>query len=212
MFRFFNEYIISPFITPSKTASSSPIIIDPNATVSEENLVIIPKINLEVPVVYNLESAKEDVLQNGLENGVVHYPSSPVPGEKGNVVVVGHSSNNIFNAGKYKFAFALLSYLENGDTVIMQYNKKRYIYKVYDKFIVKPSEVSVLGPTDKSSALTLITCDPPGRNTNRLIIRAEQISPEPSSNIASSTQPAIEEAPIVPGNSPSLFSRLFSWL
>jgi LPXTG-site transpeptidase (sortase) family protein len=212
MFSFFNEYIISPFITPSRTASSAPIIIDPNAAVGEENLVIIPKINLEAPVVYGVESVQEDTIQEGLENGVVHYPSSPVPGQNGNVVVVGHSSNNIFNAGKYKFAFALLNYLETGDTIIMQYDKKRYIYKVYDTFIVKPTEVSVLGPTDKTATLTLITCDPPGRNTNRLIIRAEQISPDPTSNLASEPQKVPEETPIVPGNSPSLFSRLFSWL
>lgn len=213
MFSFFNERFIAPFITPSRTASAGPIIIDPNAQVSAEPLISIPKINLEVPVVYGLESIEEALIQQGLENGAVHYPISPKPGENGNVVVVGHSSNNILNAGKYKFAFAILNYLEPGDTIIMQYNSKRYVYKVTEKFIVKPDDVSVLGPTSSLASLTLITCDPPGTNINRLIIRADQISPDPTSNVASTAPPvSASQANSVPGNSPSLFSRLFGWL
>lgn len=213
MFSFFNERFIAPFITPSRTASAGPIIIDPNAKVGPEPLISIPKINLEVPVVYDLAGIEEELIQKGLESGAVHYPLSPKPGQNGNVVVVGHSSNNILNAGKYKFAFAILNYLEAGDTIIMQYDNKRYVYKVTEKFIVKPEDVSVLGPTSSLASLTLITCDPPGTNINRLIIRADQISPDPNSNVAS-TAPAQNstQANSVPGNSPSLFSRLFGWL
>lgn len=213
MFSFFNERFIAPFITPSRTASAGPIIIDPNAKIGPEPLISIPKINLEVPVVYDLAGIDDALIQKGLENGAVHYPLSPRPGQNGNVVVVGHSSNNILNAGKYKFAFAILSYLEPGDTIIMQYNSKRYVYKVTEKFIVKPDDVSVLGPTSSLASLTLITCDPPGTNVNRLIIRADQISPDPTSNVAS-TAPTnnANKSITVPGSSPSLFSRLFGWL
>ncbi|MBP9820608.1 class D sortase [Candidatus Saccharibacteria bacterium] len=213
MFSFFNERFIAPFITPSRTASAGPIIIDPNAKIGPEPLISIPKINLEVPVVYDLAGIEEDLIQKGLESGAVHYPLSPRPGQNGNVVVVGHSSNNILNAGKYKFAFAILNYLEAGDTIIMQYDSKRYVYKVTEKFIVKPEDVSVLGPTSSLASLTLITCDPPGTNINRLIIRADQISPDPNSNVAS-TAPAnsTSQSTSVPGSSPSLFSRLFGWL
>ena len=213
MFSFFNERFIAPFITPSRTASAGPIIIDPNAKIGPEPLISIPKINLEVPVVYDLAGIEEDLIQKGLESGAVHYPLSPRPGQNGNVVVVGHSSNNILNAGKYKFAFAILNYLEAGDTIIMQYDSKRYVYKVTEKFIVKPEDVSVLGPTSSLASLTLITCDPPGTNINRLIIRADQISPDPTSNVAS-TAPAnsTSQSTSVPGSSPSLFSRLFGWL
>lgn len=213
LFSFFNERFIAPFITPSKTVSSTPIIIDPNSTTAgPENLVIIPKINVEVPVVYNVASDDEKDIQKGLEDGVVHYVSTPSPGEQGNSVIVGHSSNNIFNSGKYKFAFVLLNKLEIGDTFSMTKNSKRYVYKVYKKDIVKPTDISVLGKTEKSSTVTLITCDPPGTSINRLIIVGEQISPDPAVNLASTAKTVATQPTIVPGNSPTLWSRLKSWL
>ena len=212
MFGFFNERFIAPFLTPSLTASSSPIIVDPNEKVGPESKVIIPKINVDVPVVYNTPSTSEKDIQASLEKGVVHYPGTPVPGQNGNVVVVGHSSNNLLNTGKYKFAFVLLNKLQVGDTITMQYDGKRYVYKVYETTIVKPTDVGVLGPTDRTATLTLITCDPPGTSINRLIVRAEQISPDVNSNLAAAPATELPAPEIVPGNAPSLFSRLFSWL
>ena len=213
MFSFFNERFIAPFITPSRTASASPIIMDPTQQVGPESKVIIPKINVDVPVVYDVGTNDEKAIQSALERGVVHYPGTAVPGQNGNVVVVGHSSNNLFNNGKYKFAFVLLNRLQVGDTITMQYGGKRYVYKVYETVIVKPTDVGVLGPTDKTASLTLITCDPPGTSINRLVIKAEQISPAPTANIAAANPSVAENVPeIVPGNAPSLFERLFGWL
>ena len=213
MFGFFNERFIAPFISPSKTASSSPIILDPNSSgkVGPEPKLVIPKLNVEVPVVYNVPTNEEKDIQKGLEDGVVHYPTTPVPGQKGNVAVVGHSSNNIFNPGKYKYVFTLLNKLQEGDTFFMNYNGQRYVDKIYMRQIVKPSDVWVLGPqTDKESTATLITCDPPGTNVNRLVLVGEQISPEPLKNVAgASTTTSLQQPSTVPGNSKSLFDRIF---
>lgn len=212
MFGFFNERFIAPFITPSRAVSSTPIIVDPNSTqAGPEPEIIIPKINVEIPVVYDVDSIQEDAIQAGLENGVVHYATTPVPGEKGNSVIVGHSSNNIFNQGKYKFAFVLLNKLEIGDTFYLTKDGVRYAYKIYEKKVVPPTDVSVLGPNDKTATATLITCDPPGTTINRLIVVGEQISPDPNDNAASTANPAAGEATdIVPGNAPSLWSRLWN--
>jgi sortase A len=215
MFGFFNERFIAPFITPSRTVSNTPIIVDPTASnaVGSESKVIIPKINVEVPVVYDVPSIGEKDLQSALERGVVHYPQSPVPGQNGNVVVVGHSSNNIFNHGKYKFAFVLLSKLEVGDTFMLNYGGQRYIYKIYEKKIVSPTDVSVLGPTDKVATATLITCDPPGTALHRLVIIGEQISPATNNNVAANPVATSANQPkVLPGNAESLFHRLFGWL
>ncbi len=214
LFSFFNERFVAPFITPSKSVSSTPIVIDPTATaVGAESKVIIPKINVEVPVNYDVKTIEEKDIQNGLEGGVVHYITTSSPGEKGNTVIFGHSSNNIFNSGKYKFAFVLLSKLEAGDTFMLQKNGRRYVYRVYDKKIVKPTDISVLGATDKVATATLITCDPPGTSLNRLVVYGEQISPDPSTNVASTASNANgEQATVVPSNAPSLWSRLFGWV
>ena len=213
MFGFFNEKFIAPLITPSREVSSTQIIVDPSANVAvgPEPKIIIPKINLEIPMVY-VDTIDEKAVQNGLENGAVHYATSPKPGQNGNVVVVGHSSSNIFNNGKYKFAFVLLNRLQVGDTFMMNYNGKRYTYKIFERKVVKPSDVSVLGPNERTATATLITCDPPGSNVNRLIMVADQISPNVNDNVAADPAADVPQTAVVPGNSVSLFQRLFGWL
>jgi len=210
LFSFFNDRIIAPFIQPSRHAINIPLIS--GAAVSPDPEVIIPKINAEVPVVYDVNSTDDEAIQQGLTEGVVHYPSSPVPGQDGNVVVVGHSSGNIFNLGNYKFAFSLLREMSNGDTFFLQKDGKRYTYQIYRKEVVKPTDVSVLGPADRPATATLITCDPPGLSSNRLVLVAEQISPDPSANApAAATNTVPPTASIIPGNSPSLWSRIIKW-
>lgn len=214
LFGFFNERFIAPFITPSRSVSSTPIVIDPaSSAVGNEAKIIIPKINVEIPVVYDEPTIDEAAIQRALEKGVVHYPTTSNPGELGNGVVFGHSANNILNKGKYKFAFVLLKRLEAGDTFYIQKDGKRYVYKVFDKKVVAPTEVSVLYPSfpDKPATFTLITCDPPGTSLNRLVVTAEQISPDPSSNVASSAKQA-SNPEILPSNSPTLWDRLTGWL
>lgn len=215
LFGFFNERFLAPFITPSKQVSSTPIIIDPaSGNVGPEPKIIIPKINVEIPVIYDEPSIDEAAVQRALEGGVLHYATTPDPGELGNGVIFGHSSNNILNKGKYKFAFVMLKRLEAGDTFMLHKDGRRYVYKVFDKKIVKPEEVSVLGPVPgKPATMTLITCDPPGTSLTRLVVFAEQISPDPAGNVASRhAPPAAAQPEILPSNAPTLWSRIYGVL
>ncbi len=214
MFGFFNERFIAPFITPSKNVSSTPIIIDPNSVaVGPESKIVIPKINVEVPVIYDEPTIDEAAIQRALEKGVVHYPTTSNPGEIGNGVIFGHSANNILNKGKYKFAFVLLKRLEAGDTFYIQKDGKRYVYRVFEKKIVAPTEVEVLYASwpDKAATFTLITCDPPGTSLNRLVVYAEQISPDPAGNVASTAKNIAADPAILPSDSPTLWQRIKSW-
>ncbi len=211
LFGFFNDRFIAPFITPSKNVSSTPIIIDGSTAVDGASKIIIPKINVEIPVVYDEPSVEEQAVQNALERGVVHYATTPSPGQKGNSVIFGHSSNNILNKGKYKFAFVLLNRLEVGDTFYLNKDGVRYVYKIYEKKIVNPSELGVLGSTDKVATSTLITCDPPGTTRNRLVVIGEQISPNPDSNANSTATAADAQATVLPSNAPSLWDRVRNW-
>lgn len=218
LFSFFNERFLAPFITPSRAVSATPIIIDPGSTaVGPEPKIIIPKINVEIPVVYTEPSIEEEKVQKALESGVVHYATTPNPGELGNGVIFGHSSNNILNKGDYKFAFVLLKRLENGDTFMLQKDGKRFVYKVFSKKVVKPEDVSVL--TDgqgKPATFSLITCDPPGTSLNRLVVTGEQISPDPATNTASSVAPTAAQPATIPQTLPSdsdtLWERFTNWL
>lgn len=140
---------------------------------------------------------------------MVHYSTSPSPGQTGNVVIVGHSSNNILNKGQYKFAFVLLKRLEVGDTFSLNKDGVRYTYQIFDKKIVKPTDVSVLGTLAKPNTATLITCDPPGTSLNRLIVVGEQISPDPNSNkTVDQKAPPLTDKGVLPSNAPSMWQRI----
>jgi LPXTG-site transpeptidase (sortase) family protein len=209
LFGFFNERFIAPFITPSRTVSATPLILDPNSTaVDASPQIIIPKINVQAPVVYDVPTIEDSAVEAGLERGIVHYATTSNPGEQGNAVFFGHSSGNILNRGKYKFAFVLLSWLDVGDTFYVQKGGVRYVYKVFEHKIVNPSDISVLNPTPgKLATATLITCDPPGTNVNRLIIVGEQISPDSKVNTASTAKPT-GTPKVLAGNSQSLWQRI----
>lgn len=213
LFGLFNEVIITPFIQPSRHASATPIILDSNSVApSAESEVIIPKINVEIPVDYTQTTTDESAIEDALNDGTVHYPSTSKPGEKGNAAIFGHSSNNIFNPGKYKFAFVLLHTLVPGDIFYLTYNNKIYSYRVYDKQIVSPSTVSVLDPVaGKTATATLITCDPPGTSLNRLIIWGEQISPDPNGNGNATASVAATTPTQIVGNGPTLWQRITGW-
>ncbi len=214
LFSFFNERFLAPFITPSRTVSDTQIIIDPSSTTAGPNPeIIIPKINVEIPVIYSEPSIEDHAVQRALQDGVLHYATTPNPGEVGNGTIFGHSSNNILNQGKYKFAFVLLQRLETGDTFILQKDSKRYVYRVFAKKVVKPEDVSVLEDSQgKPATFTLITCDPPGTSLNRLVVTGEQITPDPSSNIASSATGNQSKPKVLPSNSPSLWQRFTNWI
>lgn len=214
MFGLFNERIIAPFIQPSRNVSATPIILsDASIAADGTTKIVIPKINVEIPVDYNVPSMKEEDIQKGLESGVVHYPSTVRPGEQGNVAIFGHSSNNIFNPGQFKFAFVLLNKLENGDMFYLTYNKQVYAYKVYQQRIVSPEEVSILNNVEGKSTAALITCDPPGTTLNRLVVWGEQVSPSPANNVAASQGVIASSAETeLPGNAPSLWGRMTGWL
>jgi LPXTG-site transpeptidase (sortase) family protein len=211
LFGFFNEIIIAPFIQPSRAQADTPLIIG-NTSVAPTTTpeVIIPKINVEIPVNFSETSTNESDIENDLQGGVVHYPTTSLPGQDGNSAFFGHSSNNIFNKGKYKFAFVLLHTLVNGDTFYITYNDKVYIYKVISHTVVPPSDVSVLNPViGQTATATLITCDPPGTSINRLVVVGQQISPDPSSNLvaAASSASSSTTTPSLPSDGPTAWSK-----
>lgn len=210
LFSLFNEYIIAPFIQPSSKVSGMPIITS-NITAEQAATptVIVPKINIQIPVDFALTSNAEATIQQSLENGVVHYPSTVLPGQNGNGAYFGHSSQNLFNNGNYKFAFVRLRELTTGDVFSVLYQGKVYSYEVFAKEIVPPSRVSVLADTKGEQATAvLITCDPPGFSTNRLVVWGKQISPSPVLN-STPAPPAQDHPAEISSNGPTLGTRIW---
>ena len=210
----YNQVIVGAvkqYVAPGSVVTT-PIIVEPNtqANVGPDPKIIIPKIGVEAPVVYDVNGVDEASFQKGLERGVVRLGNTANPGTKGNIVIGGHSSNNVFNPGKYKYVFVNLKRLDVGDILYLNYQGVRYTYKVtVAKRIVSPTDVSALVQTP-TPTLTLFTCDPPGTNINRLIVQAQQIDPSPDAAPASTSQQTpVNSANPLPSVAPSLWDRLF---
>lgn len=203
---------VQAYITPG-TIDPQNIVVDPSQTqnVGPDAKLIIPKINVDVPVIYGVGN-DHDSQMAAMEKGVAHFSipgASSVPGQVGNTVLSGHSSNDILDSGDYKFIFAQLEKLQVGDTIYTNYEGKRYSYSITKKEVVTPTEVNkLIYPTDKP-ILTLITCTPLGTSTNRLLVTAEQVSPDPSGASAAPAASSSGESVAIPGNSPTLLERLF---
>ena len=177
----------------TKVAEAAPAI-----KVSPEPKIIIEKLGVEAPVIYDMDRIDDASVQESLRHGVLQFADTAVPGERGNIVIVGHSSNVPWAAGGYKFIFTLLDQLHTGDQVILHYQGLRYVYRVTGTKIISPYDVSVLQQTD-TPQLTLITCSPAGTNKNRLVVTAEQISPSPSTATERTTGTSTNEGTVLPG-------------
>ena len=137
------------------------------------NTLYLPRLGKKVPIVWNSPPDEQVMLEN-LQKGVVHYAGTPLPGQgKGPIFISGHSSYYSWDPGKYKSVFANLDKMENGDEIMIQYEGALYRYKVYEKIVVTPEEVSVLKPIDEP-VLALMTCVPVGTNSKRLIVWAKE--------------------------------------
>lgn len=146
---------------PSKpqTGSSDSIKI-------KEYVLSVPKLNIS--------DAKVTVGGDDLSKSLIHYIPTTLPGEYGNVAIFGHSSlPQLYNTKDYRTIFTYLPSLEKGDKIIVKIDEVKYEYEVYDMFVVKPDQVSVLEQKFDASYLTLVTCVPPGTYWNRLIVRAK---------------------------------------
>jgi len=210
LFGLFNELVVAPFIRPG-SAEAAPIILSSDGPApSETPEVIIPKLNAQLPVVYGGQSLAESEVQKALEEGVYHYPTTATPGQNGNVAIFGHSSNNIFNKGKYKFAFVLLREMAPGDIFYLTHEGKVYTYKVFTKKVVTPEDTWILTSTEgKTATAALITCDPPGSTKHRLVVWGEQISPDPAANTTSAEPSPALQTQDLPGKGPGAWTRFW---
>lgn len=147
----------------------------PHAPVNTNFSVVIPKLNVNTPVVADVNPADKAGYLAALNDGAAHALGTVKPGEVGNSYIFAHSTADIFNIERYAAVFTLLNKLEEGDRITTFYNNIRYDYKVSRKYIVDFNNVTPLTATYDTPVLTLQTCDPPGTEFQRLIIKADLI-------------------------------------
>ncbi len=205
---------VAAYVSPGNIDPQN-IIVDTSLStdVDPEPRMIIPKINVDAPVVYGIGPDHNSQME-AMKSGIAHFAISganAVPGQNGNAVFAAHSSNDVFASGDYKFIFAQNEKLTKGDVIYMNYESKRYTYAITSMEVVLPSEVSRVQVGNDKPMLTLISCVPLGTAQKRLLVFAEQINPDPNSATeASEADEGTPSTESIPGQpAPSIFERLF---
>lgn len=221
----YNQVIVAnvvAFMSPGGSEVNDITAIDPtvSANVHEKPTLMIPKLNVEVPIVFG---SKTDVksMNVAMSNGVANFKitgASAAPGEIGNFVVSGHSAGNIYQQSDYKFIFSGLTRMKTGDLIYTDYGRQRYTYRVVGSTVVDPSDVAALRKiaTDHPGKpmITLITCTPLGTSKYRLLVYGEQIHPSYEGAEEPDPTPVQEEENIesMPKNEDSPLEQFWKWL
>lgn len=136
--------------------------------------ILISKIGINARIFPNVDPSSPDVFLPVLQKGIAHAKGTFFPGQKGNIYLFAHSTDNFWNAGRYNAIFYLLKDLRNGDDVAIFYQNVRYNYKVTKLEITGPSEVSFITRAQVGKELLILqTCWPPGTTWQRLLVFAE---------------------------------------
>lgn len=126
--------------------------------------VVIPKINVELPVYHGTDDA---VLQTSI--GHLEGTSLPVGGKSTHTVLTGHRGLPSARL------FSDLDQLTEGDTFTVTVLNKTCTYQVDQIRIVLPQDLSNLQIEEGKDYCTLVTCTPYGINTHRLLVRGHRI-------------------------------------
>lgn len=215
LFLQYNRLVFAPimaYISPnSDNVTSSITAVDPtvSGTISPEPRLIIPKLNVDVPVAFGISTADVD---QAMAEGVAQFMipgANAMPGQIGNLVITGHSAGDIYSSNPYKFIFSGLERLEVGDLIYINYESTRYTYQMTGREVVEPTNVDALIYDTNKPMLTLITCTPLGTSRYRLLISAEQISPEPNPDNIAIDSVDDSATTDMPANEPSFFETIW---
>lgn len=135
----------------------------------------IPKIKVASPIILNVDPFNDTAYHTALTHGVAQAKGTAIPGEKGTMYLFAHSSDFPWRITRYNTVFFRLGELNNNDIIYINNKTKRYTYKVFDKKVVWPNEVSYLLEKRQKNQLIVQTCTPVGTSLQRLLVFAKPI-------------------------------------
>lgn len=124
----------------------------------------IPDMNVNLPIF--LGASEEN-----MKKGAVHLTetSYPIGGENTNCVIAAHR-------GYSKTAmFRNIEKLEIGDQVFIENFRERIVYQVMQLRIISPTDINQVLIKEGKDMLTLITCHPYRKNSQRYVVFCERI-------------------------------------
>lgn len=144
--------------------------------VSPQFSVVIPKIQANENIVANVDPSNEKEYLNVLKEAVAHAKGTAFPGINGTTFLFAHSTDSIWNVGRYNAVFYLLNKMEIGDDIVIFYSGDRYNYKVESTKIIEPTDTQYLdAKMGEGEKLILQTCYPPGTAWKRLLVFADRV-------------------------------------
>jgi LPXTG-site transpeptidase (sortase) family protein len=129
---------------------------------------VAPGERLTIPSIQLQEDIHEVKSLKSIRNDIWRRPNTSTPSRGGNTVLVGHRftysnpTGVLYNLDKVKI----------GDEIGLEWQQKRYVYRVKQIRTVEPTDSSVEAPTTDSQ-LTLYTCTPLWNPKQRLVVIAQ---------------------------------------
>ncbi len=149
-----------------------------NASIPEGSTEEKVSYTLDIPAL-KLKNLKVIIGESDLSKGLIQYPGTANPGELGDPVIFGHSTNPLFyspqenNPKRYMSVFTKLMDLKKDDKIYITYDGIKYVYRVMDKLEVKPDDTYILQQRHDTRELKLVTCTPVGTYLRRGVILAQ---------------------------------------
>ncbi|MBI5613782.1 sortase [Candidatus Gottesmanbacteria bacterium] len=168
----------SPTLPPSAPTIFDPLVKPDGEKIEPINIdfsVIVPKVGINAAVASNVDPKSEASYLPALAKGVAHASASFLPDQDGTVYLFSHSTNYDWFVKDLNAVFYHLKSLDTGDLIVVVYKNVRYTYRLREKKVVAPNEISYLIPQHGTKTLILQTCWPPGSTAERLLIFADFI-------------------------------------
>jgi len=162
--------MVSPTFNPLIGADGNTI-----TPVNTDFAIIIPKFNINSPVIGSVNPFDAKEYGPILKKGVAHAKTSYFPNQDGSVYLFSHSTNYEWFVRDLNALFYNVKDLTDGDYVIIFYQGVRYTYEYKSREIVAPKNTAFILPVTGKRQLILQTCWPPGSTTQRLLIFADLI-------------------------------------
>lgn len=153
---------VPPTTTGALTVETTPRAVAPPADpyvaepIREIGTIEIPKIGLTHKLMHGIS-------MRNIDQGPSHWPGTPLPGETGNVVVMGHRVTKTR-------PFYRINELQPGDEVFFEVAGVRTRYVMTSFEIVAANRLDIINPTPTPTA-TLFACHPRGSARQRYVVR-----------------------------------------
>lgn len=148
-----------------------PGVVTGSKPANDEISISIPRLGLKDVQIG--DSPDQEYLDR---EGIMHLTGTGFPYERGsNTYIVGHAAD--FDASRVPNVFQDLKDLRPGDAVTLRDSTgSSYDYRIYDRFVVDPTDVWVTEPVAGRNIVSLQTCFPEPTFEKRLIVRGQLVS------------------------------------